>query len=94
MESADLVDAIVKTQQKQFAHHAQSLQRAARTLWQCKSHTEFGGAYQKMIALQFLAKKSRQIFPTLHKTFLPPKKRKSPADKIRGAFLLTIFPLH
>jgi hypothetical protein len=53
MENEDLVAAIVKTPQKQFVHHVQSLQHVVRTHLQCKSRMEFGEAYQKMIASLF-----------------------------------------
>jgi hypothetical protein len=90
MGNVVLAGAIVKIQQRLFAQHAQSLQRAAHMRSRFKSHTEFGEACLKMIASQLSEKMSSQIFLTLHKTFLPPKKRKSPADKIRGAYFFLI----
>jgi hypothetical protein len=42
--------AIVKMQQKQSVPHAQYYLPAVRTHLLCKSHTEFGAVYLKMIA--------------------------------------------
>jgi hypothetical protein len=50
MENVAHAGAIAKMQQKQSAHPVPSWPHAVLTPLLCKSHTEFGEAYQKMIA--------------------------------------------
>jgi hypothetical protein len=84
MANADHVVAIARMQRRQSALLAQLSKLAAHTHSQCKSHTESGAVYLKMIAQYCLAKKSQQ-FTKHHKDL----NKNPPYSLSAGDFLFT-----
>jgi hypothetical protein len=84
MENVVRVAAIARTQQRQSVQHVQLLQHAVPTHLLSKSHTEFGEAYQKMIASQSSEKTLSQIFHTLHNLSYLLRREKAPQIKSAG----------